>query len=58
MRTSAPAIGTAGNEATNAADRVKLPPGYKAVIGGDAEIMVSRSGIWRSRCCSRSSSST
>ena len=37
-------LGTAGTAATSAADRIKLPPGYKAVIGGDTEIMVESFG--------------
>jgi len=37
-------LGAAGTEATNAVDRIKLPPGYKAIIGGDTEIMVESFG--------------
>ena len=33
-------LGTAGNEAMRVAQRVKLAPGYKVVMGGDTEIMV------------------
>ena len=37
-------LGTAGAEATKAVDRIKLPPGYKALIGGDTEIMIESFG--------------
>ena len=37
-------LGTAGTEAQKAVDRIKLPPGYKAIIGGDTEIMVESFG--------------
>ena len=37
-------LGTASAEATKAVERIKLPPGYKAVIGGDTEIMVESFG--------------
>ena len=37
-------LGTASAEATKAVDRIKLPPGYKAIIGGDTEIMVESFG--------------
>ncbi|HVN75409.1 MAG TPA: efflux RND transporter permease subunit [Thermoanaerobaculaceae bacterium] len=37
-------LGTAGQEATTAASRVKLAPGYKLVLGGDTEIMVESFG--------------
>jgi len=37
-------LGTAGAAANQAVDRIKLPAGYKAVIGGDTEIMVESFG--------------
>ena len=37
-------LGTAGTEAQKAVERIKLPPGYKAIIGGDTEIMVESFG--------------
>jgi HAE1 family hydrophobic/amphiphilic exporter-1 len=37
-------LGTASNEATQAADRLKLPAGYKVAIGGDTEVMVESFG--------------
>jgi HAE1 family hydrophobic/amphiphilic exporter-1 len=37
-------LGTAGQEAMKAAQRVKLEPGYKIVMGGDTEIMVESFG--------------
>ncbi len=37
-------LGTAGTKATEAVDRINLPPGYKAIIGGDTEIMVESFG--------------
>ena len=37
-------LGTAGTQATKAVERIRLPPGYKAVIGGDTEIMVESFG--------------
>ena len=37
-------LGSAGTEAQKAVERIKLPPGYKAIIGGDTEIMVESFG--------------
>jgi HAE1 family hydrophobic/amphiphilic exporter-1 len=37
-------LGTASALATAAADRINMPPGYKAMIGGDTEIMVESFG--------------
>lgn len=37
-------LGTAGTDANKAADRIKLPPGYKAIIGGNTEIMIESFG--------------
>ncbi|MEI6668929.1 MAG: efflux RND transporter permease subunit [Acidobacteriota bacterium] len=37
-------LGTAGAEATKAVSRINMPPGYRAVIGGDTEIMIESFG--------------
>ncbi|MCX6543155.1 MAG: efflux RND transporter permease subunit [Acidobacteria bacterium] len=37
-------LGTAGADAKKAVERIKLPPGYRSVIGGDTEIMVESFG--------------
>ena len=37
-------LGTAGIAANKAVDLIKLPPGYRALIGGDTEIMVESFG--------------
>jgi HAE1 family hydrophobic/amphiphilic exporter-1 len=37
-------LGTAATEATRATEKIGMPPGYKAVIGGDTEIMVESFG--------------
>jgi HAE1 family hydrophobic/amphiphilic exporter-1 len=37
-------LGTAGQEAMKAAEKVKLAPGYKLLLGGDTEMMVESFG--------------
>ena len=37
-------LGTAGTAATAAAERINLPPGYRALVGGDTEIMIESFG--------------
>ena len=32
-------LGTAGTKALEAVDRIQLPPGYRAIVGGDTEII-------------------
>jgi len=37
-------LGTAGNEATKAAARIQMSPGYRIVLGGDTEAMIESFG--------------
>jgi HAE1 family hydrophobic/amphiphilic exporter-1 len=37
-------LGTAGTAANAAAERINLPPGYRALVGGDTEIMIESFG--------------